>query len=761
MKKLNYIGTKQKFIDAEEKVTGRAKFLDDIVLPNMLYAKILRSPYPHAKILKIDTSKAKNIAGVKAVITSSDCPKNRFGLEIADVNILAINKVRYVGDEVAAVAAESQKIAEEAVKMIDVKYEKLPYVTNVESALAPGGPLIHEDKPGNIAKKYHIERGKIDEDFKKCDYIFTEKFSTHRVQGCYMEPLGMIALWEENKNLKIWTGLQSSFQGRSEIAKALGVNPSDIIIIAPYIGGGFGAKIWIRNFHPIVALLSKETKRPVKFVLTREEEFLTTRPRVAAKMEIKLGMMADGTLICKESKILADNGAYSWAAPKVLLNMSMRTDCLYRFKSSRTESTLVYTNLVPSSGFRGYGNTQMHFALESMIDICARKIGIDPIVIRLKNAVRQGDLTLHGWKLRSCGLEECIKKAYKSIKEDLLPREDREGRIKRGIGLACMTHVSGNRSNNKFDGSSAMVRFHEDGKLIIYSGESDMGQGAKTVFAQIAAETMGISINNIIIMPIDTNVSPFCLGSYSSRVTTVGGKAVYIATQKLKEQLLSLAGKIMELDPKILEIKSGKIYSKLKPKNFLLVKDVCRMAIRTNYSIPLAVYITYDPPTVGTDTNYYGDYSSAYTYAAQAVEVEVDTETGQVKVLRIVSAHDIGSVINLNGVYGQIYGGISQGIGWTLYENQVYKEGVLQNTSFSNYIIMTIKDMPKIKPIIIETKDPIGPYGAKGIGEPTLIPTAPAIANAIQNAVGARVKDLPITPEKLYWAIHSNIKGGN
>lgn len=752
---MKYIGNKQSFIDAKEKVTGKAKYLDDIVLPNMLHCKILRSPHPHAKIINIDTTLAEKLEGVKAVITQKDCPNNKFGLEIADVTMLANEKVRYVGDEVAAVAAETVEIAEEAIKLIKVEYEILPVVDDVIKAMELGSTLVHEENSSNIAKEYHFSEGDIEEDFANCDYIFEDEFSTHRVQGLYMEPFGAIANWEDNGRLTICSGLQSVFQARSEIAKALGIETSQVIVKAPFIGGAFGAKIWIRNFHPIVAVLAKITHRPVKIVLTREEELITTRPRVAPKIKIKLGMMKDGTMVCKETRIIADNGAYSWAATKVLMNMSIRTDCLYRFKSAKTDSYLVYTNLIPTSGFRAYGNSQAHFALESFIDVCSRKIGLNPVQVRLKNAVRKGDLTLHGWKIKSCGLSECIEAANASIVKSRLPKEEQGGRIKRGIATACMTHVSGNRGGDKFDGSCAMIRLHEDGRAFVFSGESDLGQGAKTVFAQIAAEVLGMDIDDVIVMPLDTDTSPFGLGSYSSRVTTVGGKAVMLAAEEVREQIITLASELLKRPKDALDMKDGFVYYKPDEKDKISLTTLCNKAIRTNKSVPFTSYISYDPPTVGADSNGYGDYSSAYTYGAHGVEVEVDTLTGHVKVIKVAAAHDVGKVINPNGVIGQINGGVAQGIGWTLYENQQFKDGIPQCRGLHQYTLMTIKDMPKVECIIVETNDPIGPYGAKGVGEPTLIPTAPAIANAIEDAIGVRIKDLPITAEKVYRALHN------
>lgn len=758
---MKYIGNKQSFIDSKEKVTGKAKYLDDIVIPGMLYCKILRSPHPHAKILNIDTTLAEGLEGVKAVITGKDCPGNKFGLEIADVTMLAIDKVRYVGDEVAAVAAVTEEIAEEAIGLIKVEYEILPVVDDVIKAMEPTSPLVHEGCKNNIAKEYHFSRGDIEEDFANCDYVFEEEFSTHRVQGLYMEPFGAIAKWEDNGRLTIYSGLQAVFQGRNEIAKALGIEPSKITVKAPFIGGGFGAKIWIRNFHPIAAVLAQITQRPVKIVLTREEEMLTTRPRVAPKIKLKLGMMKDGTMVCKQAHIVADNGAYSWAATKILMNMSIRTDCLYRFKSTKTDSYLVYTNLIPTSGFRAYGNSQAHFALESFIDMCCRKIGLDPVKVRVKNAVRTGDLTIHGWKIKSCGLTECIEAANASIVKTRLPKEEQNGRIKRGIATACMTHVSGNRGGSNYDGSSAMIRMHEDGKVFVFSGEADLGQGSRTVFAQIAAEVLGLNIDDVTVMPLDTDISPFALGTYSSRVTTVGGKAVMLAAKEVREQIIALAAEELKRPKDYLDMKDGYVYYKADERDKISIKSLCTKAIRTNKSIPFTSYISYDPPTVGADASGYGDYSSAYTYGAHGVEVEVDTHTGQVKVLRVAAAHDVGRTINPSGVIGQINGGVAQGIGWALYENMQFKDGMPQSRGLHQYTLMTIKDMPPVDSIIIETNDPIGPFGAKGIGEPTLIPTGPAIANAIEDATGVRIRDLPITPEKIYRALNNKSGGDN
>lgn len=751
---MKYIGHKQSFIDAKEKVTGMAKYLDDLSFPGMLYAKILRSPHPHANILRIDTSKAAALPGVRAVITAADCPANKFGLEIADVNILAVDKARYVGDEVAAVAADTEEIAEEAVRLIEVEYELLEVVDDPLRAMEPGAPLVHADKPGNLAKEYHYQEGDVEADFAACDFVFERDYSTHRVSGLPMEPMGAIAMWESNGRLTMHTCIQSAFQARNEIAKALGIGVSQVNVKVPFVGGGFGAKIWIRNFHPITAVLAQKTGRPVKYILTREEDLISSRPRVAPKIHMKLGFLKDGTMVAKETRIIADNGAYTWAASKILNNMSIRTDCLYRFRSTKTDSYLVYTNLLPTSGFRAYGNSQGHFAQECFIDECCREMGLDPVAVRLKNCSRQGDLTIHGWKLKSCGLAECIEIADREIQKDRLPAVDETGRFRRGIATCAMVHVSGNRGGSNFDGSAAIIRVHEDGRAFVFSGEANLGQGANTIFATIAAEELGIGIDEVTVMPLDTDTCPFGMGTYSSRVTTLGGSAVKRCAELVRLQIMETAAAMLNMHVNMLELRDGKIFYTSDPSKFLTFRAVANEAIRTNKGVPLSVHYVHEPATIGADAKGYGDYSSGYSFGAQGVEVEVDTHTGVVKVLRVTAAHDVGKAINPNGIIGQINGGVAQGIGWTLYENQIFDRGKPLMDGLHKYTIMTSMDMPPVKSFIVESNNPGGPYGAKGVGEPTLIPTAPAICGAIADACGVQIRDLPVTPEKVYWALH-------
>ena len=640
-------------------------------------------------------------------------------MDILDSTILAAEKVRYVGDEVAAVAADSESVAMKAIKLIRVEYEPLPVLGDPTASLAEGAPLIHADRPGNVARRYAIDRGNIEEDMARCDYVFEEEFETSMVQAAYLEAMGCIAQWDARGRVTVWTSIQSAFNARRLIALVLDVPQSAVVVKVPYVGGAFGAKIWVRNLQPITALLARKAGRAVKIVLTREEEFLTMRPRVPAKIRLRLGVMRDGAFVAKETNIIADNGAYSWAAPKILLNMSVRTDCLYHFNSVRTRSTLVYSNHVPTSGFRGFGNAQMHFAQESMVDIICRKMGWDATEVRLKNAVHQGDVTIHGWRLRSCALSECIVKADAELRQNRLASEADGGRIRRGIGLACMTHVSGNRAGENFDGSSTLVRLTEDGGVIVLTGESDLGQGMRTAFAQIVAEVLGVPLSTVRVLPfLDTDTSPFCLGTFSSRVTTVGGKAVYLAAQKLREQVMELAGGLLKCPPYYLDARDGIVRVTAEPDRQVTMAKIGQAGLRTTSSTGLEAFVNYDPPTTGTDDRYYGDYSSAYSFGAHGVELEVDTETGFVRVLRIVAAHDVGFALNPQAVKGQILGGVAQGMGWALTENMIFKDGVLQNPSFSTYMVPTIADMPEVVPIIVESDDPVGHSAPKASASP-------------------------------------------
>lgn len=750
MEQYSIIGRRMLRKDAREKITGKAVYGFDVNMPGMLYGKILRSPLPHAKILKMDVSKAERLPGVKAVITAEGTPKIKYGAVIQDRFFLALDKVRYIGEEVAAVAAENEHIAEEALDLIEVEYEELPAVFDPEEALNSNAPQIHEGR-GNIAAHHKIFRGDIEKGFRESHHIFEDSFCTSSVTHCCIETHPCVANMDATGKITLWASVASPFQVRQTLSRVLNMPEAKLRIIQPFIGGAFGGKVEMKPIHPICALLAKKTGRPVKMVNSREEEFATTNPRVPSIVKLKTGVKKDGTIVAKQAEIITDGGAYTGLGPAILDVITIRMDNIYRFSNIKTEAKLVYTNKVPVGPFRGFGNPQRAFAVESQMDMIAEKLGMDPMEIRLKNAVQAGDITAHGWKIHSCGLSECIRQSAQLARW----QEKRTNKSpKRGIGMACGIHVSGNRPAFNYDGSTALIKVNLDGTFHLVTGETEIGQGAATTLAQIAAEELGVSLEDIEVVPVDTDFSPFCLGSFADRVTTIGGKAVQLAASDAKGQLFHTAAEALEVSDTDLESKDRRIYVKGSPERGMSISEVARIGLYRGGGAPVIGKASYDPDTVVPDPKtLYGNSSSDYAFVCQVAEVEVDTETGQVTVLNFVAAHDLGKAINPMTAEGQIQGALVQGLGFALTEKLVNDAGKIVNPNFLEYNILYALDIPKIKPILIETQNPTGPFGAKGLGEPALVPTAPAIANAIYDAVGVRIKELPITPEKVLKAL--------
>jgi CO/xanthine dehydrogenase Mo-binding subunit len=751
-------------IDAREKVTGEAKYCVDLKLPGMLYGKIKRSPLPFARILNIDTSKVKKMIGVKAVITAEDTPKIPYGTFIADELSLAKTLVRFVGDGVAAVAAVDEDVAEEALELIEVDYEELTPILDPEQAIQPGAPAVHpelEDIKFNIPYRIDYTRGDPDQGFSEADLILEDRFVTQAVHQAYLEPQVCVSQYDSAGKLTIWGSLQAPFRSRSLIAKALGIPEHYIRMIQPYVGGGFGGKGGATQpLYPISAILAKKSGRSVKIVYTRREEFIAGRPRLSETIDLRLGLRKTGKIMAKDVRILADGGAYAGMAPAVLGVSATRTGSLYRIPNIRMKADLVYTNKIPRSSFRGFGNPQMHFALECLLDEGAVKLNIDPRDLRLMNATQEGDITAHGWVINSCGLSDSIKRTSEDANWDQKRMRNKQNC---GVGMACLVHVSSNRGLHPlFDGSSAILTINEHGKVKLISGEGEIGQGATTVFAQIASEELGISIEDIEIVPVDTDISPFGSGAFASRVTTMGGSAVKLAALNLKKELFKarieqLGVNAEDLAIKNLEIRNGEICIKDSPGKGIPIREVAFKEVFKrggghligigNYAVPDWVVVP--------DKTRYGNISVGYPFGTQIAEVEVDVETGKIKVLGLWAAHDLGRVINPIGAEGQIEGGIVQGIGYALTESYCWEAGRVLNTKFADYKIPMALDIPPINIVLIESNDPNCPYGAKGVGEPTLIATPPAIANAIFNAIGERIRDLPITSEKILKALRT------
>jgi 4-hydroxybenzoyl-CoA reductase alpha subunit len=737
-------------LDAPSKVTGQAIYGHDMRLPRMLYGSILRSEYPHARILNIDTSKAKTLPGVRAVLTAEDIPEIKIGWA-RDHPVLKAGKVRSIRDEIAAVAAVDEETAREALELIRVEYEPLPGVFDPEEAMKPGAPVIHAEAPNNVQEKmrqsYH--HGDVQKGFAESDVVIEDRFRLPFVAHCCMGTSFCLASFNPSGDLTVWSSTQMPFLYQRDLSTALGIPAHKIRVIKTTIGGAFGSKLDMYPFEPICILLAKETGCPVRIAFSREEEFVASPTRQPVICDIKSGARSDGTLTARQVSMILDNGAYSsWGATTPLV-MMLTVSSLYRVPNVKYDVVVAYTNNPYSGAMRGYGNPQATFVVESHLDMLAHKLGMDPMELRLRNANQPGDVTGQGVKITTCGLAECIQQAAESISW----QQKRGKSGNRGVGMASMIHVGGGARIYPSDGCGSTVKVDDFGKVTLISGSTDMGQGADTVMAQIVAEELGVPVGNVTVINTDTDITPWDVGAHASRTTFVAGNSARLAAADAKRQILTAAAESMGESPENLDMKEGKIFRKGEPEEWVPFEKMVRSKhFRLKGDVVLARG-WYEPPTEKQDKEYRGNLSAAYGFATQAVEVEVDTQTGEVKVLKIAAAHDVGRAINPLAVKGQIHGGISMGLGYGLYEELVVREGQVLNPNFADYALPTVLDMPEIESIIIETDDPAGPFGAKGMAEPACIPTAPAIANAIFDAVGVRIRDLPATPEKVLKAL--------
>lgn len=737
--------------DALEKVTGRAKYCADVELPRMLYAKVLRSKYPHAGILSIDTSEAEKLPGVKAVVTSQDIIKEKIEIIFharPDIYPLAVDKVRFVGEEVAAVAAEDELTAEEALGLIRVEYEVLPAVFDPEESMKPGAPRIYDDVKNNIAGEAENEFGDVVNGFKEADRIFEDRFVVPYIHACHLEPTACIASFDSSGKLTFYENSMDPFARLKALPQALGIPASKIKVVQKFIGGNFGCRQADLSPYVITAILASKSGRPVRLVHTREEEFTSTRPRMPEIIYLKTGVKKDGTLTARHIRVIATAGAHIGRGKTMMVTGLAVAAGLYRCPNVRLEGKCVYTNTVPVGPVRSFGISQPQFAVESQMDMIAEELGVDPIELRLKNATRTGDVTLIGQKIASCGLQECLEKVthYIGWKEKRTRK-----RPNRGIGIACQMDHSDNRSA-LFGGSTAYVKVLEDGKIRIISGEFEWGQGSHTTLSQVAAEELDVPPENVEFSEMDTDVVPYTLGPYGGgRLFVTAGHAVRLAAIDARKQLLASASKMLLRPLEDLELKNQKIFVRESPEKMVSIADAAGFARYTGNEI-LGKGV-HDPDTDLLDEETIrGNYSSAYMFLAHAVEVEVEPETGRVTVLNLASANDVGKAINPLIVEGQIEGGVASEVGIALLEEINFEQGIVTTTNFTDYKIPTAKDVPPIKTFAVESNDPVGPYGAKGIAHAGM-PAPPALANAIYDAVGVRIKELPITPMKILKAL--------
>ena len=762
MAELTVVGQPITRVDAMEKVTGETVYGYDLALPNMLYGKVLYGTKPHAKIKRIDTSKAKKFPGVVAVITGKDTPWTH-GEAIKDKPFLAQGKIRYIGEPVAAVAAVDEDTAQAAVELIEVEYEDLPAYFSPEEACKPGAMPIHEDFASyrksnfivgsplpNVCEHFKLRTGDVEQGFQKSDLTLEERYVVPVIQHAAMEPHSAHAQVDpKTGRVTIWVANDAPFRALTEISEALELPKEKIRLINPPQGGGFGSKGGLKTETIAIALAFHTNGRPVRVKFNREETFISTITRHEAVVYIKSGVMKDGTLVARQMTIYWGAGAYGEKSPTVCIRGSLPAPGPYRIPHVKVDGYAVYTNKPVAGAFRGYGIPQGAWACEQHMDELAQRLGMDPLEFRLKNVYVDGDVAYWGEQLHSVGLKETLLKAAEAIDWNK-PRTKEIGR-----GLACISKPTRSPTT-----SAAAVLINSNGEVKVLAGTVEIGQGCSTILSQIAAEELKVPIEKVHMAPLDTDVIPVDASTTSSRSTYHMGNAVSRAAISAREQLFEMAGPMLEAEKQDLAFSNGKVYLKDQPQMSLPIGEVIRRKMGSDGMLRGDGSYTYD---LGKDLDLetgHSDHASAfYMYATQAAEVTVDEETGRVRLLRMAAAHDVGKAINPLNCVAQIEGGLAMGIGAALHEQLVIDDnGKVRNPSFLDYHLLTSLDMPEIIPIIVECAEPEGPYGAKGLGEPVLAPTPAAIGNAVANALGTRIYDLPLTPERVYWAIQQRKK---
>lgn len=758
VKDLSIVGKRLPKIDAPDKATGRAMYTDDLRLPNMIYGKFLLSPHAHARIISINSEKAKALPGVKVVLTGADVPDITYGTSPPryDENILAKDKVRFVGDVVAAVAAVDEETCYKAIKLIDVEYEELPAVFDPEEAMEEGAPRLFDHKyENNINTRVDHHFGDIDKGFAEADHIREERFVGNRIYQNPMEPHCAIAEWDQHGRVTLYTSTQVVHYVHHQLSHILGLPLGNIRVIMDNCGGGFGAKAATNILEVMSVFLSRKAGCAVKMRFNREEMYLYGRGRHKQFIDMKIGVKKDGTITAVKQKAVLEGGAYSsFGIVSTYYAGSMLTT-LYKFPNYKYDGYRVNTNLPPCGAMRGHGTPHPRFAFESLLSMIADDIGMDHIEIRLKNAMEPEYRTCNDLDIHSCELKACLEKVRDESEWD-----KKKGKLPpgRGIGIGCGGFVSGAGYpiyRSKFPHSNATIKVQEDGsKAVLFVGDADIGQGSDTILAQAAAEAMGISFDRISVVSADSDLTPLGFGAYSSRVTLMGGNASKMAGEEIKKQLIEIASEILNIDKEKLEVKNNKIFEKENTSNFIPWEEAAEeffskkgpLVGKGHYSPPEGLGGKYKGAAVGT--------SPAFSFSASVCEVEVDMETGKVKVLNFWDAHDCGTAINPMAVEGQVEGAIVMGMSETLFENEVFdKNGKMVNADLHNYLIATSADTPVIDSTIVDSYEPEGPFGAKEVGEGATLPVLGAVANAIADAIGVRIFELPITPEKILEAI--------
>ncbi len=755
MPKLQVVGKSVVRIDAAEKVTGTAIFTVDMSLPNMLCAKVLRSPHPHAKIISIDTTAAEALPGVKAVATYKNTSQVPYNSSLSEANPPAVpvndetifsDTVRYVGDEVAAVAAINEAIAKEAIKLIKVEYQLLPTVFDPLQAMGPEAPAIH---PCFLAKNLcgiaKMPLGDIKQGFAESDIVIEEHFKLPVVKHAQLETQAALASYSAGGRIDVWSTTQSPHPLKNAIAKIFGVSASKVRVQnSPYVGGAFGSHVGMSAKTELLAIaLSKLAGQPVKIVYDRHEDFIASTTRHGGYITVKLGAKADGTFTALLVSAVLNTGAYANAGPDVTAVLGVTCTSIYRIPHIFYDGACVYTNTTPAGAMRGFGSPQGNFAVEGAVDKLAEALSMDSIELRLKNIIRPYDAWIAPYPCASTGLAECIEKGAKAI--DWQRRYDLKKPVNnkvRGIGMAAGAYLS-NSWPFAVEFDNAYLAMQEDGSLNLSVGVPEIGQGISTTLCQLAAEGVGAPFESVAISFGDTASSGYDIGSHASRTLYCAGTAVCSAAANLKAQLLAYAGQLMACPPENIGIRNGVLSH---PGGKMTLAQVAHHAHRANKQfVAMGQTIPFNAPP----------------FQAHFVEVEVDLTTGQTEVIKFVAAHDVGRAINPQIVEGQVQGAVMQGIGYALSEEIRYDgQGRQAQDSFHKYYLPTIEEMPEIEVILVESQEPSGPFGAKGVGECGLVPSAAAIASAVYNATGCRFNSIPITEEKLFGALNAKNKGG-
>lgn len=734
-------------------MTGACTFSTDFRLENPLTLRVVRSTHSHARILRVDTEEASRMPGVVRIFTARDIPgKNLTGIINKDRPLLVADKVRFAGDSVALVAAETEEAAENAAAAVKVSYELLPAVYDPAAALFDGAPLIHEK--GNLLFRRRVIRGDAAAAFSSCAAVVEETYRTSFLEHCYLEPDAGAGWVDTDGTLVIIASTQNPHYDHAEVVALLGVEDSRVRIIQAATGGGFGSKLDL-NMQGFIGLALHHLQRPVRCVYSREETFVATSKRHALVMKMKTGAGKDGRLQAMECRILCDTGAYGSYGIAVASRAAVHAAGPYEIEHVDTEALCVYTNNPVAGAMRGFGTPQIAFAHESQMDLLAEKLGMDPFEIRRRNALQVGSVTATGQKLAaSVGIGECLDAVKKSYEKAQSSRRNKDGFpfTRRGVGIGAMWYGIGNTGVQ--NPSTAQVEVDLDGAVTLYTGCADIGQGSTTVLGQIAAATLGLAPDDIRMIVADTKLTTNAGATSASRQTFISGNAVRDAAANLADVLLTEAVDLMKVPKNLLVVREGFVVHKDDPGRRIPFSKLAGRAHRRG--IPLRWQGYFDPVTSPLDPDTgRGEPYATYAYACHVAEVTVDITTGEVTVDRVAAAHDVGRAIHPESVVGQICGGVAMGVGFALMEE--FTPGV--TTSMKDYHIPTSNDMPEVVPIIVESAEAAGPFGAKGVGEPALIPTAPAVLNAISDALGKRIFHLPANLERVLEAASSKSQG--